>query len=104
MVMIPPTQGIYAILVPDQRFSPRGFAVLYFGEAGDISQRLTSQHEKLSAWYREAAGRTLYFAYHVTPGMTDQQRRNAECELINAYLPPCNERVDRPLYSAFRRP
>jgi hypothetical protein len=92
-VLIPPFQGIYAILVPDTGLTPRPFRLLYIGESANLSERITKQHEKFEDWTREALGSQLYFAYHETIGMTDQQRRNAECELINHYNPPCNSRI-----------
>ena len=42
-LLIPSTQGIYAILVPDQQCTPRQFAVLYFGEAGNLITRQSAR-------------------------------------------------------------
>jgi hypothetical protein len=92
-VLVPSFQGIYAILVPDTGLTPRPFRLLYIGESANLSERITKQHERFEDWIREALGGRLYFAYHKTIGMTDQQRRDAECELINHYNPPCNSRI-----------
>lgn len=93
--LTPPTQGLYAILVPDASSSPRPFRVLYFGETQNLMNRLTQQHEKFAEWKREAGGSTLYVAFHAMFGGTDQQRKDAERELINAYKPPCNVQMAR---------
>jgi excinuclease UvrABC nuclease subunit len=90
---IPPLPGVYAILVRDTGLTPRPFRLLYIGESANLNERITKQHEKFEDWIREALGSHLYFAYHETIGMTDQQRRDVECELINHYNPPCNSRM-----------
>jgi len=95
-VLIPPTQGIYAILVQDAACSPRQFRVIYFGESNNLESRICTTHEKYSDWTREASGSQLYVAYHATIGMSDAQRRDAECMLINHYKPSCNVRMDTP--------
>jgi excinuclease UvrABC nuclease subunit len=95
-LLIPPTQGIYAILVSDATWTPRPFRVIYFGESNNLGNRISTAHEKYIDWTREAAGSQLYVAYHVTIGMTDAQRRDAECVLINQYQPVCNVRMDTP--------
>lgn len=92
-LLAPVSCGIYAILVRDPNYSPRPFRLLYLGESGTLSQRLTMQHEKYRDWIRQAHGGELYFAHHVTFGLTDQQRKDLECALINQYRPPCNERL-----------
>lgn len=95
-LLIPPTQGIYAILVQDATCTPRKFRVIYFGESNNLGNRIRTTHEKYRDWTREAAGSQLYMAYHTTIGMSDAQRRDAECVLINQYTPCCNERMDTP--------
>jgi hypothetical protein len=85
-----PFQGIYVILVPDAAFSPRQFRLLYVGESGDVSKRLSDKHEKYNHWKREANGQMLYFAYCSTFGYTEEQRKRAEAEIISTYNPSCN--------------
>lgn len=92
-LLTPPFPGIYAILVRDPNCSPRPFRLLYLGESGFLSQRLVMQHEKYQDWVRAAQGGELYFAYHLTSGLRDQQRKDLECALINQYRPPCNEKL-----------
>ena len=95
-LLIPPTQGIYAILVQDANYKPRPFRVIYFGESSNLGDRVCTTHEKYSDWTRSAGGTQLYMAYHWTTGMNDTQRRDAECVLINQYKPECNVRFDTP--------
>ena len=92
-LLVPTEQGLYAILTPDDTCGPRPFAVLYFGEARSLSERLTRDHEKYAEWMRRAA-HGLYFGYHLTVGYTYDQRREAEVELIRAYKPVCNVHID----------
>lgn len=92
--LVPEEQGIYAILVPDDTCGPRPYAVLYFGEARDMSRRITREHEKFAEWLRKAGGRGLYYAWHPTMGFTYEQRREAVVELIKAYKPSCNVHLD----------
>ncbi len=82
--------GLYAILVPDASCSPRPFRVIYFGETGELSKRVTSSHEKYPDWVREAGTASyLYVAFHEIAG-TQQARRAAESDLIAHYRPACN--------------
>jgi hypothetical protein len=94
--LIPPVSGIYAILVPDAGCSPRQFRPVYFGESSNLNGRVSTSHEKYNDWVRAAAGSQLYLAHHATILMNDQQRRDAECELINHYRPECNDRINTP--------
>ena len=97
----PVASGIYAILVPDSSYRPRPFRVIYFGESNNLFTRVCTSHEKYADWQREAGVNSLYgtsdlyVAFHPTNDLTDQRLRDAECELINQYLPPCNDRVDK---------
>jgi hypothetical protein len=98
-----PAPGIYVILIlPNIWASPRQYRPLYIGESSNVGQRVTDQHEKFGSWIREAAGSKLYVAYHLTGLMTDQLRKDAECELIAEYNPPCNIRISS-LFEAFLR-
>lgn len=89
--LVPSEQGLYVILTPDHRLSPRPFAALYFGEAPDLQQRLTGDHEKYPEWMRRCTDGHMFFAYHATPNLTDEQRREAERGLIAEYHPVCND-------------
>lgn len=92
--LIPSGQGLYVILTPDHLSSPRPFATLYFGEARNLQQRLTVDHEKYPEWMQKSTHGHLFFAYHPTPGLTDEQRRDVQRQLIEEYCPPCNARAE----------
>ena len=82
--------GLYAILVPDTNSSPRQFRVVYFGETGELSKRVTSSHEKYPDWVSEAGTASwLYVAFHAMIG-TQQARQAVESDLISHYQPACN--------------
>jgi excinuclease UvrABC nuclease subunit len=89
-ILIPPIQGVYALMVQDSGWTPRKLRPIYIGESADLKKRLTPQHEKYDHWKREAAGLALYYAYHMTIGATEKQRKDMEAELIGQYNPPCN--------------
>ena len=86
--------GIYAILVHDGMYGGPLQRLLYFGESQSLSSRCTASHEKYQDWVRASGGKQLFIAFHPTMGLNDQQRKDAECALINQYRPPCNDRVD----------
>lgn len=88
--LTPPVQGLYAIVTPDARMKPRPFGLLYIGETEDLNARVCMSHEKCSGWLREAAGKPIYAAYMGTIGMSAEQRKGIERELIAHYNPPCN--------------
>ena len=86
--------GVYAILTVDPDVKPRPFRVLYFGESEDIGSRATSTHESYSSWQREAGPNgKLYRALYWMLESTQKQRQVVESTLIEAYTPPCNQRL-----------
>jgi hypothetical protein len=88
---LPPSPGVYAILVFDWTCSPRPFRVLYFGKASDLGGRVVRSHEKYAEWNRAASGAgLLYVAYHLMPNTYDWQRAAVEENLIKHYAPVCN--------------
>jgi len=100
----PQTSGLYAILVPDQGWSPRPFRPIYFGECQDFSKRVSTSHEKYPSWIREAkAPSRLFVAVHYMPSSTQDGRRALESELIAHYEPVCNE-VFNPLFRLLQGP
>src|SRR2546430_5160289 len=57
MALLPRCPGLYAILVGTNGFlKPRRFRPLYFGEAGNLFNRVNSWHEKYNSWCRAASG------------------------------------------------
>lgn len=89
-MLMAPIQAVYVIMVQDSRWTPRQLRPIYIGESANLHNRLTTQHEKHDHWKREAAGLTLYYAYHMTIGSGEQQRKDIEAELVGQYNPPCN--------------
>jgi len=83
--------GLYAILVYDPTCTPRPYRVVYFGQGSNLSERVTTSHEKYSKWCAAANGcANLYVAFHWLPGSNESQRLTAEAELIRDYRPQCN--------------
>lgn len=79
--------GIYVIL--DKRGDGKWY-VLDVGESGQIKTRIDN-HDRKNDWTRSSSG-TLGAAILYTSGWSDQQRRNLESEIRDAYNPPCGER------------
>jgi excinuclease UvrABC nuclease subunit len=88
-LLIPPTHGLYAIMVVDTSYRPRPYRVLYIGETENFQERLTTGHEKYEDWKREAQGAALYYSYHWFHG-TQDARLALEADLIRKLNPPCN--------------
>ncbi len=86
-----PTQGIYAILVRDEGYTPRPFQVLYFGESERLARRVTAQHESYGDWERQARGAVLFVAFYNTAGTPSRLRKELAKQLIQDYNPPCNQ-------------
>lgn len=93
-MMAPPRQGIYVVLVPDSAWGPRQFRPIYFGESSFLPSRIDENHEKYKSWLREAGGMTLHVSFLATQGLTDQQRKRLENDLICRYDTPCNIKAD----------
>ncbi len=87
-----PTQGIYAILVRDESFTPRPYQVLYFGESAHLAGCVTAQHESYGEWGRQARGAELHVAFYSTAGTPGRLRKELAKQLIQDYDPPCNDR------------
>jgi hypothetical protein len=88
---LPPSPGIYAILVYDASCKPRPYRVIYFGMARDLAARAVSSHEKYSAWCRAAGGAgKLYVSHHAITNARALARAIVEEQLIKAYSPECN--------------
>jgi hypothetical protein len=81
--------GIYAIMVFDPTWSPRLYRPIYFGEAGDFSERVRRSHENYSSWVRAASGGVLFVAFHLIADA--RNRKSSERQLIAKYSPECNQ-------------
>jgi len=91
LAALPALPGLYAVLVCDSTCAPRPYRVIYFGQAGDLAQRVTRSHEKHPEWCRTANGEAnLYLAYDRTLGLTERQQVATEEQLIQEYTPQCN--------------
>jgi len=89
-MLLPTVQGIYAIMAPDDTWTPRKFRPLYFGEAGNLKTRVTWSHEKSAEWVREARTSPIYVSFYLTLGKSEEERRTMEEKFIAHYCPPCN--------------
>ena len=86
-----PDPGVYTILVADNSARPRPFRVLYFGQGGDMHERVTTSHERYQDWCRAAGGaENLRVAYHWMFGSTEGERVAIESGLIGYYRPQSN--------------
>ena len=86
-----PDPGVYVILVGDNSARPRPFRALYFGQSGNMNERVTSSHERYGDWCRAAGGAdNLRVAYHWMFGSTQGERESIESGLIEYYRPECN--------------
>jgi len=84
--------GVYVILVPDANCTPKPFRPIYFGEAGNFSERgFPTNHHKWSAWVNNAGNPVdLFVATYTMAGSTPEQRRAIESGLCDTYAPACN--------------
>jgi hypothetical protein len=84
--------GLYAILFPDQTITPKPFAVVYFGESGNMSERGFASHHKRACWISRSGNvNNLWIATYLMPNSTEEERRIIESRLISKYRPPCND-------------
>jgi hypothetical protein len=87
--------GIYAVCAYDATWGPRPYRIIYFGESGNMAERVTPSHENFPAWVRAAGTRfNLYVAFH---NVTRLERMTVEKRLIEHYNPACNQ-----VHNAFR--
>jgi hypothetical protein len=91
----PQCGGLYVVLVLDARGNPRPYRALYIGQSGDLSERLSTAHEKYPSWVRASAGSPLYVAFYKIEFSLSSAA--AEQRLISYYRPDCNEVYNPPL-------
>jgi hypothetical protein len=84
--------GLYAVVVPNQLWTPLPFEPIYFGESGNMSERgFLRSHHCYGRWMIKAGSETnLYVALYLMSGSTAEQRRAIESVLIRHYKPSCN--------------
>ena len=86
-----PDPGLYVILVADSSAYPRQFRPLYFGESGNMNERVATSHEHYDNWCRAAGGaENIRVAYCWMFGSTKEERVAVESALIEHYGPQCN--------------
>ena len=94
--------GLYVVLIPDLNGRPRTYRAIYFGQAGDLSERVCKSHERYRDWAKEAGGaHRLHVAFHTMTG-GERVRVAVEERLIGMYKPACNDKSN-PLADLYRR-
>lgn len=93
--ILPRLSGLYAILVYDITWRPRLYRPIYFGQAEDGFERVTSSHEKFADWCKAANGaQNLFVSYCSMIGSTEDTRVAVESGLIAHYSPVCNKQFN----------
>jgi hypothetical protein len=88
---LPMTAGLYVILAWDFRGKPRPFRPLYFGMSNDLSQRVSTSHEKYAEWQRCSGLIGIYVAHCAMIDSSERQRADLEETLIREFTPECND-------------
>jgi hypothetical protein len=83
----PGCPGLVAVLMRDADWAPKPFRPLYFAEFGNDSARTAVQ------FAAPASSGDLYIAVLPMPFSTTSQRRALRNELVSAYNPVCQARV-----------
>jgi hypothetical protein len=89
----PKSPGVYAIAYkPDPAGKPDQFAVIYVGQADDLSaERLPFNHPQAACWIRRAGSRwKVYICTLEAPGALRSHREQIVRELCATYQPSCN--------------
>lgn len=73
--------GVYAVL----RRDPDGYAVIYVGQTGNLSERFDAHH-RAACFDRHRKSHIAVLAEG-----SEQRRLTIEKDLINGYNPPCNQ-------------
>jgi hypothetical protein len=81
--------GLYVVLIYDSSWHPRSYRPIYFGKSRNLSERLSSSHEKHSSWIRVSAGHPLYVAFCRFDSAL--LRTATERRLISHYKTVCND-------------
>ena len=82
--------GIYIITcVYDPVNNPKRHTPLYFGQAGNIEERVTQHHEKYKCWKIFSSSKKLYIRTHQDDNEISRKRK--ESEMLRNYKPVCNK-------------
>ena len=83
--------GIYVITcVRDPVDNPEKHTLLYYGQAGNIAERVTKHHEKYNCWKTFSNSKKLYIRIH--PDNDEISRKRKESAMLRKYRPICNDR------------
>lgn len=89
---LPPSPGVYAIIVRNDIRLLRPYRPIYFGKTDRLSSRATSYHERYEDWCQVSGGPgSLLIAYRSMMGSRDAERVKLETQLIERYAPACND-------------
>jgi hypothetical protein len=91
----PKCAGLFAILVADPNWAPKGFQPIYFGEFGNNSPS-GALVQNCSEVAGAAQGKHLFVSVFLMPFSTSQQRWTLRNELTWAYHPTCQQDVQKP--------
>jgi hypothetical protein len=88
----PPLAAVYSITYKqDPHKKPKAHTVLYFGEASDLSQEITSVDQILDSFVLHDLGANdLYVFVHPMPGSTKYERSQVQRALVGDYRPRGN--------------
>ena len=88
---LPPTAGLYVILVPNYEYRPAPYEPIYFGSSANMRAAVGTHHVAYSRWRWHPRGRSgLFVAYVAMPSSTEDWRRYNEAQLVKQYQPACN--------------
>jgi len=97
----PARPAVYVILYqPEPDTRPGRYAVIYVGEAGDLSaERFPFRHPAAPCWVRRAGSRwKVHIATYEVPGGSERHRQQICRELTAIYRPQCNDQQYDPAW------
>jgi len=89
----PSAAGVFAVFYRPDQAKPDHLAVIYVGEAEDLSRAgFPFKHPAAPCWIKRAGNKLdLSVAYYEVPGGTAKHREQIVAELASVYKPGCNE-------------
>ncbi|MFZ2501571.1 MAG: hypothetical protein WAW88_02705 [Nocardioides sp.] len=97
----PATAGVFVVLYrPDEVERASNYAVIYAGEAEDLSTiGLPLRHPAARCWVKRAGSKwKLHVATYEVPGGTATHRAMIVSELVSVYRPGCNDQQFDPAW------
>ncbi len=89
----PRRAAVYAIMKkPRPKTDPGTYAILYFGESGNLDDRgFYKSHQEYPCWKKEAGSDSdIFIGIHRMPDSTKKKRVSVEKKLIDQLNPVCN--------------